>query len=291
MSDDIGETPVADRFLQEVKGGSEQTRDFCYEMIRMAEEARNQAAKNTQAQALKEFTKPEQRFIRPELTKCHCGGTGVLGYNPKTNEVDFCICAKEKAAIGKHEYLIKHSRIPLELRGAKLADLDVSHPAVDRMKTMAIKFISGTLGKELLLLQGPPGSGKTHVALSIANAFLGQGKEVIFVVFEELLGEMKKGFEKKDKEDALDEITATPLLVLDDIGSENQTPWVREVLYHIVNYRYNRMLRTVITINDELSVLPPRIESRITDKVWSALITLKDVPDYRKLRNPQERLM
>ncbi len=63
-----------------------------------------------------------------------------------------------------------------------------------------------------------------------------------------------------------DEIRTAPLLVLDDLGTQSMTPWVREKLYQLFNYRYNAELPTVITIAaDSLDEMDPRIRSRLLD--------------------------
>src|SRR5664280_1545752 len=59
-----------------------------------------------------------------------------------------------------------------------------------------------------------------------------------------------------------DEIRTAPLLILDDLGTQSMTPWVREKLYQLFNYRYNAELPTVITTADTLDEMDARIRSR-----------------------------
>jgi DNA replication protein DnaC len=54
--------------------------------------------------------------------------------------------------------------------------------------------------------------------------------------------------------------------VLDDLGTQSATPWAREKLYQILNYRYETRLPTVITTSASLDELDPRIRSRIMDE-------------------------
>ena len=56
-----------------------------------------------------------------------------------------------------------------------------------------------------------------------------------------------------------------PLLILDDLGTQTATPWAREKLYQIFNYRYNAELPTVITTALRLDEIDPRIRSRMLD--------------------------
>jgi DNA replication protein DnaC len=78
-----------------------------------------------------------------------------------------------------------------------------------------------------------------------------------------------------------DEIRTAPLLVLDDLGTQSMTPWVREKLYQLFNYRYNAELPTVITIAaDSLDELDARIRSRLLDIRLCRIIGIT-VPAYR----------
>src|SRR4029079_3312899 len=76
-------------------------------------------------------------------------------------------------------------------------------------------------------------------------------------------------------------IRAVPLLIVDDLGTENTTPWAREKLYQIFNHRYNHRLPTVITSNTDLESLDPRIASRICDQTLCRHVYL-EAKDYRQ---------
>ena len=57
----------------------------------------------------------------------------------------------------------------------------------------------------------------------------------------------------------------TLLLILDDLGTQSATPWAREKLFQIVNFRYNARLPTVITTADEIENIDPRLRARFLD--------------------------
>jgi len=77
-----------------------------------------------------------------------------------------------------------------------------------------------------------------------------------------------------------DEVKTTPLLVLDDLGTQAMTPWVKEKLYQLFNYRYNGGLSTVITTADTLSEIDPRIRSRMLDRRICRIYAIT-APPYR----------
>ena len=81
-----------------------------------------------------------------------------------------------------------------------------------------------------------------------------------------------------------DEIRTAPLLVLDDLGTQSMTPWVREKLYQLFNYRYNAELPTVITTADSMNEMDARIRSRLLDGKLCTVYAL-NVPGYHGSRN------
>jgi len=119
-----------------------------------------------------------------------------------------------------------------------------------------------------LVFLGGYGSGKTHLAAAIANYRAGLGDPPLFIMVPDLLDHLRATFSPNSNvafDRRFDEIRTAPLLVLDDLGTQSMTPWVREKLYQLFNYRYNRELPTVITSADSLDEMDARIRSRLLD--------------------------
>ncbi len=161
-------------------------------------------------------------------------------------------------------------------------DLDAAgRDNLRRVYRAAINFARDPQG--WLVIQGTFGCGKTHLAAAIANAQVEERRPALFVVVPDLLDHLRATFNPHSVipyDKLFEQVRRAPLLVLDDLGTESRTPWAREKLYQILNYRYNARLPTVITTAQSLSELDPRIRSRIMDQtrceVW-----LIEAPAYQ----------
>jgi DNA replication protein DnaC len=118
-----------------------------------------------------------------------------------------------------------------------------------------------------LVLAGPYGSGKTHLAAAIANERAQQGKPVIFVAYQDLsdLFRTTGNREGADRNAHLaQQIKATELLVLDDLPAlTGLSGYYREKFFQIFNCRFDAQLPTVITTAAEEKELDPRLKSRL----------------------------
>ena len=123
--------------------------------------------------------------------------------------------------------------------------------------------------KGWLVLHGSYASGKSHLAAAIANYRSGEGAPPLFIMVPDLLDHLRSTFNPESTvsyDRRFDEVKTAPLLVLDDLGTESMTPWVKEKLYQLFNYRYNAALPTVITSAEKFSQIDPRIQSRMLDR-------------------------
>lgn len=122
--------------------------------------------------------------------------------------------------------------------------------------------------KDWLLFTGTYGCGKTHLAAAIANYRVAEGYPALFVVVPDLLDHLRATFNPESTvsfDKRFEEVRRTRLLILDDLGTESATPWAREKLYQIFDYRYNARLPTVITTASMVEDIDPRLATRMLD--------------------------
>lgn len=207
-----------------------------------------------------------------------CGGAGFLRQDLPLGHADFgkavpCECQQEESAQDRLQRLQRYSSLgPLtRLTFDNLLPNGRSENPRDRQLFQhlvgdARKFAEQPEG--WLLIHGPSGAGKTHVSAAIANRCIEGGIAVLFVVVPDLLDHLRAAY-SPDSElgyDALfEQVRNAPVLVLDDLGTQNATAWAQEKLFQIINHRYNSQLPTVVTTNLGLERLDDRLRTRLTD--------------------------
>ncbi len=139
-----------------------------------------------------------------------------------------------------------------------------------------------------LLLRGKPGSGKTHVAVGILKEVIRRGYSAHYANFNDLLSRIRDSYREGSSQtegELLSLVDYVDLLVLDDVGAEVTTDWVRDRLYLIINRRYENAKATIITTNCNEEELEERIGMRTASRLYE--MCSSDFPpfpeqDYRK---------
>ncbi|MHB9034784.1 MAG: ATP-binding protein [Anaerolineae bacterium] len=223
----------------------------------------------------------------PEEEECpYCHGMGYVRADvpvgdPRFGKAQPCICRQQALTRRKVESLRQTSNLQhllnmtfesFEIDGSGSGEISMSlRAARDEAHDYAVN------PHGWMVFTGSYGSGKTHLAAAIANYRLGLAQPVLFVVVPDLLDYLRAAYAPSSPvsyDERFDEVRNIGMLILDDLGTQNATPWAAEKLYQLLNYRYNAALPTVITTNQTLDDLDPRLASRLRDQDMVAIIPL-----------------
>ena len=238
-------------------------------------------------------SKPDKENLLGDSNCEICGGIGWVRQELPITDPDFgrlqvCLCRQSKVNQLSQERLFRLSNLQafshmtldnfktegrLGLGDQQVSSLQVAH-------NQATHFSQNPSG--WLLLMGTYGCGKTHLAAAIANKVLELGIPTLFLTVPDLLDWLRYSYGSHEGsfEERFEEIRNIGLLVLDDLGTQNTTPWAEEKLYQILNHRYTHHLPTVITTNQELRIIEGRIRSRLQDPDLVTIVRIL-APDFR----------
>jgi DNA replication protein DnaC len=241
-----------------------------------------------------------------------CGGLGLVTLDVPVGHPDFgkafpCICQADRVKTQKSTKLRTVSNLDAmtdktfatyevdytlldsdDFLRSECANLSRGHHLTEEHRRhiniaaeLALRYADDPQG--WLVLWGTYGTGKTHLAAAIANRRMERSMPVLFLTVPDLLDHLKATFGPTSEvayDERFEQIRTIPFLVLDDLGAEKQSDWAQEKLYQLLDYRHIRKLPTVVTTNNPLETLEPRIRSRLTDNSITRLIRL-EVPDRR----------
>ncbi|GHP00872.1 hypothetical protein KSF_109190 [Reticulibacter mediterranei] len=231
---------------------------------------------------------PRRSVPTPASSTCpRCKGAGYLRLDVPFGHPHFgrpiaCECKEAERKEKRRQHLHDLSNLDAFHRHT-FSTFNPKIPGVREAFQVSVEYARNPDG--WLLLIGPNGCGKTHLAAAIANQNLDNGLVVLFSVVPDLLDHLRAAFAPNATE-VFDQLFArmrgAEVLVLDDLGAQQSSPWANEKLFQLVNYRYNQSMPTIITANPRgLDALDERVRSRLGDVSLVTTVTMQHVRDYR----------
>jgi DNA replication protein DnaC len=223
-----------------------------------------------------------------------CGGLGFFVPDVGPDHPDFgraveCPCRRTDQDAEFYQRLLRSSELGslVECTFANFLTEGVGLPPAKQLRLRLAYETVYSFAKNpkgWLVLKGGYGCGKTHLAASVANYSIEHGQQVLFINTPDLLDHLRAAYSPASPttfDERFEQVRNAPLLILDDLGSQSNTPWAQEKLYQIFNHRYNARLPTVVTTNQELEAIEGRIRSRLVDHRLVQIMTIS-APDFRR---------
>jgi len=233
-----------------------------------------------------------------------CEGTGWVYYTDNGYEfAKKCKCWDKMVASRRLQF----AELPEVFKDVKLRNFNLQiYRTIESRNLIAVaaKTITYYLenfdelknqGMGLYLFSETKGSGKTRMAVGIANSLL-NSHQVKFAGSTTIIKEIKRTWNKKPSEDGetesqlLDSLAAVEVLIIDDFGTETPAGWINDKFYQIINDRYVGRKVTIFTSNAALDRLnyDERITNRIKERTYQIAFPEESVRDYIAEKNNQE---
>lgn len=206
--------------------------------------------------------------VPENISDCQlCGGTGWRTLPPdadhKSSRVTRCRCQTGLRA----DKLLARARIPARYQGCTLDnfEIEIDGKTVDSLSKARFEargFVEHyPVERAGLLITGPIGTGKSHLAVGIINNLI-QTKSIAcrFYDYRDLLKQIRNAYNPSvsaTELEVLRPVVDSEIVVIDDIGTEKVSDWVEETIGYILNERYNNRRTTILTTN--LPNLPPTL--------------------------------
>lgn len=225
----------------------------------------------------------------PVIGCSRCLDSGWLRRDVPAHHQDFgrlveCPCgvvAQQRVA-----WVFHHSQVPPRYRGFTL-DGYVACGGRPSVVDAVRRAWTGT--DRNLLLTGPVGVGKTGVAISLLNERLAAGEGGMYITAPDLFttirgtygadgrpqGGPSGGDAHASEATVLSTLVGASLVVLDDLGMVRLTDWGREKLFTLVNERFGRGARTIVTTN--LRVEDGSLEDHVGSPTFDRLVASSEV--------------
>jgi len=149
---------------------------------------------------------------------------------------------------------IRISHLPT---GPTVSNFDFAfQPSVSRGQIQTLATCQWIRDGQGLLLQGPPGVGKTHLAVGLGLRGIESGFSVSFYRLDELMHQLKRDAEISPAQLKHRKYMAVNLVIIDEFGYQPLTREESHLFFRVVNYRYAKGSSTTITTNKGIASWP-----------------------------------
>lgn len=220
----------------------------------------------------------------PACKKCHgqgvyypgnpdCGTCSGSGWDEEfpcgcvDGGVRHCDCHYEQ----KIRVMTARARIPAKNLASRVANFKPETKTEQDNRDAIVKWLESFPNVGALrgfLLEGPPGTGKTHMATAICNALIRRnGVQPLYASATQMMVRATARFDDKSMPDPFEYPTSVDVLVIDDLGAEKPSEWSIARFGELFDARYRDDLVTIVTSNLNIDDIEALYGPRITDRI------------------------
>jgi DNA replication protein DnaC len=170
------------------------------------------------------------------------------------------------------EYAIGRAAIPLRFKTRTLAAYLPDNEKSRELKAVCEKYVAEfeenkSVGRSIIF-SGRAGTGKTHLACGIAMEIIRSGGSALYTTAGGAFRMVKDTFNTKQTEtEVIEKFTAPDFLVIDEIGVQYGSDTEKNILFDIINTRYERMKPTMVLSNLTAKELIDYAGERVIDRL------------------------
>ena len=149
------------------------------------------------------------------------------------------------------EMLQKCSKIPVI---KSLKDFDFSfQPSINEGQIRSFATLGFMNKGENIIFIGDPGTGKSHLAIALAELAIHEGRKAYYITMSDLIAKINTAIQTKKTEKLFRTMRIPSLIVIDEVGYQQLTQEQTEIFFAIVSNRYERA-SIILTSNYPLSL-------------------------------------
>ena len=195
----------------------------------------------------------------------------IISQRPNITTVPRCYCAKNLAEA--QERLNHMAQLPRSVRGttpklwheASLANTRETEGNAEALHLIKA-FVHGN-APPVVVLSGPPGTGKTHMLEAVGRAYIAKQRSVRYALVASMLDSMRPRSDGGPEADVAEYILPH-LLIMDDLGAEKASDWVADKLMAIIDERYRNNRNLLIATNATQAEMIYRLGPRLSDRLY-----------------------
>ena len=236
---------------------------------------------------MKKFGKLNETLKKPDNCQIHGSFESISMFQDRWTLCQKCVDDEttkkeaEEQVIKDMEYKaqelkrrIGHSNIPERFLSRSFENYIVTNERSEKALKTALNYADEFRKKytdgSCLIFSGDVGNGKTHLAAAIANKIIKKGAQPLFISVSKAVRSVKETYSRGSdisERQALDTFVIPELLILDEVGVQFGTDFEKNILFEIINTRYEKMLPTLLISNLSLDAMKNYIGERSFDRM------------------------